>query len=234
MHLRRLSILLLPSCIAVLAAAVSAFLARDWLRDQSSDAGNIDLTVISLPDGIPQKHLAVCGHNCLFMLLRLRGADVSYDKVLGQVPEHPLGASLWELKQGAYRLGVRTRVIRCSLDQLATASSQAPVIVHFLRYHKKVSPTGHYFLVLGVGQERIDCVDGTSGERIQCKIPYFERHWDGYALVPCEPPSSSLWVALAISLLCVVGLMHYGRPWRLFYKEQNATGNALESEFSEV
>jgi predicted double-glycine peptidase len=151
--------------------------------------GHDDSPPVPAPAAIPLPERAQreCGLNSLYLMLHLSGHDVTFDQVRTAVPVGPSGTSLLELRQAASRLGVRTAVRRCSMDELA--SLPKPVIAYF--HPKDPEPQGrpgHYVVVLRADTAGVEVIDGTLAASFRYSARHFEAEWSGHLLTP-----SPLW-----------------------------------------
>jgi ABC-type bacteriocin/lantibiotic exporter with double-glycine peptidase domain len=154
---------------------------------------------------IASKGRSVCGLHCLYMVLKLHGLDVKFADVEKVTELRNSGISLYGLKQAASRLGVRARVIRCSLAELQKIS--LPVIAH-LKEGPKETIGGHYVVITRfLDNQRIEYIDGTTG---QIQTASFDRlrayWWTGYVLELEQARDKKVWAwctKIGVALLAV-------------------------------
>lgn len=139
-----------------------------------------------------------CGPRSLYAMLRLSGIEPDREQLIRQTMAEGKGCSLDDLRRGATRYGLATKVVRGGADSLGLLS--LPAIVHA----KTAVDLGHFMLLLETdGTTYCKLIDGTSGETAVIDSGQFLRVWSGYALVP-----SSGWDAMcsAAILPCSAGL----------------------------
>lgn len=147
----------------------------------------------------PENRDVLCGPHCLYLLLRLRQIPVSHEDVLKYMPSDPEGMSLLELKQACADFGLDAEVRRCSKEDLRKIDF--PVIAHM--YYGGLARGAYHYVVMTrrVKDDRVEIVDGTTGEVKQYPIATVSHVWTGYLLVPSDSPGYHLaaGVVLAIS-----------------------------------
>jgi hypothetical protein len=133
---------------------------------------------------LPVKSL-VCGPNSLYMLLKLQGRPVTFPQVAQELGSDNMLTSLLELHKSAARLGLSTRIRRCSLEDLGRCTT--PFIAHTRTgYFLGDVQIGHYLLVLKVDGDVLQVVDGTTGFVFRTRRSKIARSklWTGYVLEP--------------------------------------------------
>jgi len=142
----------------------------------------------------------MCGPNCLYLLLALHDVPVEYGVVEQHTPEQPQGMSLLELQQATNRLGLKTHVRRCSIDELGR-SFQSPVIA--------LLNQDHYVVVTHITDSTVTMLDGTTGERDTVPRRWLQDRWSGFVLVPSPSwfSGSAVWGYVAISFLAALLLV---------------------------
>jgi len=175
--------------------------------------GHDDSPSVHAPAAIPLPERAQreCGLNSLYLMLRLTGHDVTFDQVREAVTVGPSGTSLLELRQAASRLGMRTAVQRCSMDELA--SLPKPVIAYF--HSKDPEPQGrpgHYVVVLRADAAGVEIIDGNLAASFWYNAGHFEAEWSGHVLTPSPLGSWVRPLALtAVAGACVALGMSFWR-----------------------
>ncbi len=165
-----------------------------------------------------------CGVNCLFMFLQAWNVSASPTWLRNNTPIGPSGTSLLELQQTARKLGIRTTVYRCTVDELG-ASCQLPAIALLWQTPPSLrprDPRGHYSLVLDIDPApdgRVTLLDGSIGDRISVsKEQFADDWWSGYVLaMPKERPSlrTSIWATAAHCAAWAVIILFVQRKCRL-------------------
>jgi hypothetical protein len=152
--------------------------------------------------GIPRQERAKreCGLNSLYLLLRLAGHDVTYDQTREAVAISSRGTSLRELQQAASRLGVRTRVSRCSMAELL--QTPKPVIAYLrLREGAPLAEPGHYVVVLNADEAGVEVLDSAFAGSFKYPTSRWEVYWTGHILAP----AAEIWTR-PLTLTAVVGI----------------------------
>ncbi|WP_254053785.1 cysteine peptidase family C39 domain-containing protein [Singulisphaera sp. GP187] len=127
----------------------------------------------------------LCGPNALFVLLRLRGLDVTRDQVTRLVPITKTGSSLADLSKAASALGLRHEVRKVSQSELFRLSP--PFLVHedIRSTDPEVSDSGHFFVVVRFNDHgQVGIIDGVSGNYQFVEKARFDRSFSGYVLMP--------------------------------------------------
>jgi peptidase C39-like protein len=152
----------------------------------------------------------VCGPNALYMLLKLCGRPVTYEQVAHELGSDNKITTMVELRDAAARLGLPTRVRRCTLENLDKC------VLPFIAYTKTDYGTladgriGHYWVVLKVDPDRIEFIDGTCGEIASGQRSRFAAYWTGYLLEPSTgggPGTRMAFVASGIGYSAALGLI---------------------------
>jgi hypothetical protein len=173
--LEKLSALLRPLNIGILAFTLILSHSRLAAQDTKSSL-NADSRVWRSPK--------VCGHNCLYLFLRLRGFDVDYDSLVKELNETDGNVSLATMQTAAAGKGLKLEAYHVNTSTLQTFSM--PVILHLDRMSRSGRLDGHYILLLSKSDTATEYVDGTSG--ILRSVPWrdIEEKWSGYCLASPE------------------------------------------------
>jgi hypothetical protein len=155
---------------------------------------------------LPVKRL-VCGPNVLYMLLNLQGRRVSFQQVVRELGSDNKITSMLELREAAARLGLPSRIRRCSLEDLDRCS--LPCIAHTRSdYIQRDNQSGHYIVVLKVDMNIVEFIDGTCGNVVRTRRTKISDIWTGYVLEPRL--ANEAWVQLITlnggGLLAVLGV----------------------------
>jgi hypothetical protein len=191
---------------AVLLAVVAIGAVR-----AGEDPGSSPDPGISTP---PVKTL-VCGPNVLYMLLKLQGRPVTFQQVAQELGSDNKLTSLIELREAAARLGLPTRIRRCTLEDLDRCT--LPCIAHARSgYVQRQNSSGHYLVVLKADRERIQVVDGTSGEVYRVPRSKLAGIWTGYVLEPrsVQQDWTEVITLNGVGLLVVLGVALLASHWR--------------------
>jgi hypothetical protein len=131
----------------------------------------------------------VCGHNCLYLFLRLRGFDVDYDLLVNEINETNGNVSLATMQTAAGGQGLKLEAYHVNASMLQTFSM--PIILHLDRMSRSGRLDGHYILLLTKSDAATEYIDGTSG--ILRTVPWrdIEERWSGYCLASPDPESPS-------------------------------------------
>lgn len=152
---------------------------------------------------------ARCGPNVVYIYANLLGRQTSerdIDSLFAVNNER--GFSLQELEEALTSLGLQVRVIHCSMAVLKDLP--VPFIAHLQRDLSEMM--GHYVVVVGVDDEWIRTIDGTTGAKGRYARARFNKLWTGYVL--SSPPRESrfaLFLAIFWSCVATVGLYRFLR-----------------------
>jgi hypothetical protein len=159
-----------------------------------------------------------CGVNCLYVLLRTNGKSVDYEDLMNDLHARCSGEqnSLTDLRHAARDRGLRCQLGKTTLEGLK--SLPKPVIAHT---EKATPDSGHFVLVVNVGPETVEIMDGTTGSITAVSQRDFEQSWTGYVLYASPPWYATIpwWgyamlaVALGVAVSWIVGRLWRGRKW---------------------
>jgi Peptidase C39 family len=146
------------------------------------------------------RQTVMCGPNSLYMLLALHDVPVDYQIIEKYIPPHREGMSLAELREASNTLGLRTEVRRCSTDELCHRF-QSPVIAYVRAFNGGSQLNGtHYVVVIGITDDSITLLDGTTGKMGTFPRLWFNDFWLGYVLLPVSDQFTSFRILLTVSL----------------------------------
>jgi Peptidase C39 family len=138
------------------------------------------------------RHTKRCGLNCLYVMLRMIGAQVSYQTLGSEVQVTDQGTTMAELVRVAALHGAILQPMRATKESIPQWS--LPAIIHL----QNQDLTAHYVLLLrstGNGFVVLDC---NSGELREWGAGEFLDKWTGYVLM--QPPPGLLFTPIAASL----------------------------------
>ncbi|MCB9871150.1 MAG: hypothetical protein H6837_14930 [Planctomycetes bacterium] len=123
-----------------------------------------------------------CGANCLYLLLRAHGHDITYQRVVEATRIGARGSSLAELAQSARNLGFPVRLGKGSPEDLRHA--RLPILIHTDPSTGDVRTTGHYLVVTAIDQQTgiVHLFDGLSALKTTVAMHDLRRTWSGYVL----------------------------------------------------
>lgn len=147
-----------------------------------------------------------CGRDCLYVMLRLHGINVTRKEVDRNVPVGELGSSMYELQKGLLHFGLKADVLKLTPDSLATIS--LPAVIHL-----GLTPQeGHYWVLLNLDEPKYPkCIDGSVG-LFNCSKGELVRSWSGYALVVKRQPYS-LWYYIVLTVDGLLGAILIWIGW---------------------
>jgi hypothetical protein len=147
-----------------------------------------------------QKADRICGPHALFLLLRLYGIEIPYERAMVYMPSDASGMSLLQLRDACADCGLQVEVRRCTIDDLGRLPF--PVIAHLSR--QQPNRVGHYVVwTRVVDKNRIEMLDATTGHAMRWPIERLPELWEGWILMP----SNRLPAGVLIPLAAVIG------PW---------------------
>jgi hypothetical protein len=141
-----------------------------------------------LPADMREK-LYSCGYNSLYLFLRLKGQDVSFEMVKDKTQIGQHGTSFFDLQTGAAAFNVKTQTVQCSYKALQKLSY--PVIAWIDRSKTKLPEKviGHFIVIISCTPEHITYFDGTSAEKTNMSVTTFQKQWNGMILMERNQPS---------------------------------------------
>jgi hypothetical protein len=103
-----------------------------------------------------------CGANSLYIVAKISGKDVSFDRALELAPRRSTGNTLGEIKSGAEHLGFNVEAVRLSAREIL--GCRVPVVVLLLPQNDPTLPKlrstiGHYIVVRPVASGRVQILD---------------------------------------------------------------------------
>lgn len=160
-----------------------------------------------------------CGVNCLYVLLRSLGTNVTYDRLCEQTALGPDGTSMAELARVSGSYGVPLVAVRSGPDGID--QWPLPAIVHQQRV---MSSTGHFILLVGYNGDVFSVLDSTTGQLKAISRGDFLEKWSGFALLRNDPAPLGweFWIA-AGWLACGTILLGLG-SWRWLARHRWGAG----------
>ena len=142
------------------------------------------------------------GINCLYLMLRLHGHTVSYEKLDAALVLRPNQTSLLSLAEVAGSFGVPLAVKRYAPAEMAELP--LPLIVHMYNTRQD---GGRFVLIYHVPQDesgKFGTIEAGSRALVELSSDEFRRHWSGMLLVPHR--SSFRWpIACAFNSFLLAG-----------------------------
>lgn len=147
---------------------------------------------------------AVCANNALYVLLRMHGCDVSYDKVQAAIGGDSLeGKSFLEIRKGCERLGVSAVVLKSPIEELRTC--RFPVLAYGSPGRPLSGPRAgqkHFVVLIGIVDDGLQYIDPTSAKVLHASTEWLlgqggsfyylqlsshDRIWTNYVLSISAP-----------------------------------------------
>src|SRR5262249_3844338 len=148
-----------------------------------------------------------------YVVLRLRGRDVSYRDVEDRLPVSEAGTRITDMRDCARGFGMDAQVVKATPTALVRCPM--PMIAH-MEEERKVS--GHYVVVVAADGDQVELMDGTAGVPRTVSMTEFGKEWTGYLLLVRPRPwwRSLFWVAagLGVVVLALAGVLKFARPRR--------------------
>jgi ABC-type bacteriocin/lantibiotic exporter with double-glycine peptidase domain len=123
-----------------------------------------------------------CGPNSLFLLSKLYGVDVDYERITQELPIDARGSSLEAMVAAANKIGIKCEARRCGMHELLDCPKA--FIAHIAATRNGEEQLGHYLVVLDCDEDSVQFIDGTTGELKNWARSYFLRLWTGYVIMP--------------------------------------------------
>jgi peptidase C39-like protein len=159
---------------------------------------NVGTSPASQEDGLIWRTANKCGQNCIYMLLKLRGASVRYDDVERRLPIAGEGTTLVALRDCLRSFGVASHIVRGTPEALVRANM--PLIAH---WDEEGAPVGHFVVIMAANARGVQYLDGTTAIIASLPMPEFQKKWSGYLLTPLNPP---WWQPLPLVAVALGGL----------------------------
>jgi len=142
----------------------------------------------------------MCGVDCLYLFVKLRGVECSAPDVEGLVPIGEYGASLLGLREASERLGVRARVVRAAPENLAELP--LPAVAH-LEPRRQANRYNHYVLLVEVGPSVVKFFDPLDNRVEEMRLAQFADLSSGHFLVAqsrwFNPGAAALFVTAGLA-----------------------------------
>jgi ABC-type bacteriocin/lantibiotic exporter with double-glycine peptidase domain len=143
-----------------------------------------------------QRSTVLCGPHSIYLLLRLHGIAVSYDRVMEETPVSADGMSMEDLRRKAESFGLTTEVVRCSVEDLAHMTH--PIILR-IQSESTSHRTGHFVVMTRVvDSDRLEVIDSTSSGFRYWQMKNLGNIWEGFALVPAASQKSPVGLMLLV------------------------------------
>jgi hypothetical protein len=149
-----------------------------------------------------------CACNCLYAMFRLNRMDVKYERVYDKLPVAASGSSLKDMRRCAASLGLNTRVVKATPETLKECP--LPAIAHT---EEEKAVAGHYVVLISVGPQDVELIDGTTGRVLLFPKVRFCKDWTGYLLISESPRPWGSW-AIAALTGAMVGVATFSRLHR--------------------
>ena len=159
-----------------------------WLLAAAPTPAVVEATDRLATEEPPRDANRACGPNSLYLLLQLSGVAVGYRDVARYDPSHPKGMSMLELKRACADFGLAADIKRCTKADLRTL--RFPVIAH-VNYGPQTEANHYVVITRRLDRDRIEVIDGTTGNVYPALINKMDNVWEGYLLVP-RPGSDNL------------------------------------------
>ena len=135
------------------------------------------------------------------MFLHLHDRRVVYREIEQRLPRSDEGTTLKEVRDCILSYGLDAAIVRGTPRSLGQGS--LPQIVH---WEEEAGVSGHYVVLIGVGDDHVQYIDGTTAIIHTMATPVFLKRWTGYMVVHAPRHFASI---LFVSLI-VVGLLLMG------------------------
>lgn len=140
-----------------------------------------------------------CGPNCAYMLLRTTGRTApDYLSVIGKLRVTERGTTLKNLANYLIHQGLPVDTVRLGAGQLD--SIPLPAIAHT---EPEGNGSGHFIVLLSIGTDEIEYIDGTTVAIHRERTSDFLRQWTGY-LIRIRDPAGLPNLALAGFAACMI------------------------------
>ena len=123
---------------------------------------------------------ALCGNNCLYVMLRMKSKAVDYNEIAGLLADKGPNVSLADLKRLSHRYGLWCEMGKGGRKELEELAK--PVIAHLEPLRPDDAIKGHYVLVLAVDEKHVSYLDGTTAVISEMEWRPFLKRWSGYFL----------------------------------------------------
>jgi hypothetical protein len=170
-----------------------------------------------------------CGLNSLYVLLRLCGHPVQYERLKAALAIAPNGSSLLQLRDAARVVGARTAIGKGTLEDLTR--TRLPVLAHLdvspFYDADRNEPYGHFVVVLGREGDDLRVLDGSFGMITLYPLSKFAARWSGHVLT-YEGTAGLPWQPWAGVLAVIAGWLLWRWQWRAGRTQQLHTNGVRE------
>ena len=183
------------------------------------------------PDQTAWRSERVCGPNCLYTLLKYRGINVSYPKLLESCIGGKDFMSLSAIQKTSDLHGLPLSLGRT--DRKGLEKLPKPVIAHLEQMGPRGDVQGHFVLVLQAGTSGVKTMDGTTAIIHDTGWRDFEREWTGYLAYPTAP-STMADSLKSMGLCALLGLSTGMVVARFRRKQKPGTTSSVSVEVPDV
>ena len=177
-------------------------------------------SVAAVPDLARRR--AACGFNCLYLLLRFSQQEIDTRQLERHLSISEIGNSFRSLKQASAQLGVPGTIVRAGVSDLQQFEMPLILLAHAHMIDElneremgssvaDFSQVGHYYVVTRATSEKIEVIDGTTGEYVVLPTSEISSDWIQAVFVPSRSFPAKLWswFALTISLTLLTVFVHW-------------------------
>ena len=165
---------------------------------------------------------AACGFNCLYLLLRFSNKEIDTRQLGHHLTISETGNSILSLKRASHQLGVPGTIIRAGVSDLQHLDM--PLILLANSHHidevnsievgqpfPDFQEVGHYFLVTSASPDKVEMIDGTTGECLVFSTSDLPSNWVQAIFVTNRTYYTkwSLLIGLAFSLSLLTLTVHW-------------------------
>lgn len=121
-----------------------------------------------------------CGINSAYVLLRLKGIDVTYSYVIDELGPAGNGTKITKLRDFLNEFNLGLDVVRMKPDGLRNL--QLPVVVFMEPDPSQTDAVGHFNVLVSVDDSKVHFIDGTTGAVWDQDWAVFRKRWSGILL----------------------------------------------------
>ena len=137
-----------------------------------------------------------CAANCAYLLLKMHGRECDYTDVEKRLVKENL-SNAYDIKLVLQEHGLETTIFRTDIDRLSRADF--PLIAHVEQSSALSEISGHFVLLVGIGDEMVEYYDGTTVERFRIRKSEFSKNWTGIAIVANAPKNVGIvWCVVSV------------------------------------
>lgn len=142
----------------------------------------------------------ICGPNSIYLLLRMRGVDVSWEALRATLSSQSGPMSLQEVRDACHHFGLAVEVMHLSRADLVTCN--LPIIALFPPVG--TATVGHYVVITTIRDGTATFVDGTTAKTQNLPFEQFIEQWSTYAVVPSRQTLGSSMLRSIGGLACII------------------------------